>query len=260
VTQQSACPAADYTAAKYGHNGRKGRRAAFFLCFAAGLLLMLACIAGAAVYNARRADLFQYAVDHYVVAAGVMDQDSADRFVARTMGYLNGDLLTWEPNVTVNGQPLTVPETFLEHMAQVRTGIRFTRAAVVAAAALALALLLGSALTGRGRGCGCGFSARGYTLGALVPLLAAAGLGLWGLLDFNALWAWLHYTFIPGGIFNAREPVMRLFPEALFTAYIRPVALSLAWGAAVLLLWPLAARALHTAVKRSRSTRGFKGR
>jgi hypothetical protein len=86
----------------------------------------------------------------------------------------------------------------------------------------------------------------------MLPLFAALTLGLWATFDFNGFWAWIHGTFIPGGIFNANEPVMRLFPEKLFISYIEPVGIWFGLCAAVLLLGPPTVRLLGKALRMHR--------
>ena len=66
---------------------------------------------------------------------------------------------------------------------------------------------------------------------SLTGLFCAVGLLLavllWAALDFHSLWMILHRLFIPDGIFSAREPVMQLFPLALFFEYLTPVSMAL---------------------------------
>ena len=240
-------------AASGGHSaayGRGGRRASFFLCCFAGLLLSLAALTGSVVYNATRLDLFEEGLDRYVVANGTLSRNDAERLAVETIGYLTGDQNEWEPDVKVNEQPLVIPAAFSEHMATVRGGVRFARSALVMAVAAALVLLLLCGLPDRNHISYRRLSPGGYYAGALLPLLAVLGLGLWASFDFNAFWAWLHYTFIPDGIFAFQEPVMALFPEPLFAGYSRPVGITLAFCTAVLMIWPVVALTIHRTRKR----------
>jgi len=248
ISRQAWAASGKHTAAY----GRGGRRASFFLCFFAGLLLSLAALTGSVVTNATRLDLFEEGLDRYVVASGTLSRSDAQRLAVETIGYLTGDQNQWEPDVTVNGEPLIVPETFTEHMATVRGGIRFARSAVMMAVAAALMLLLFCGLPDRRRDTPYRrLSAGGYYAGILLPLLTVLGLWCWASFDFNAFWAWLHYTFIPDGIFNIHEPVMSLFPETLFAGYAQPVGVTLAACVAVLLIWPTVALMVGRARKRA---------
>jgi len=114
---------------------------------------------------------------------------------------------------------------------------------LLAGAAIVL-LLLGRALIGVKGSKKSPFSAGGYYFGAAIPLLLAAGIGLWGYFNFNGLWSWIHQTFIPDGIFGAGEEIMKLFPVQMFASYLQPVGITFGILAAIvlalpLLLWPL---------------------
>ena len=125
-----------------------------------------------------------------------------------------------------------------------------TRPRTSARAAAALVLLLLCGLPDRNNVSYRRLSAGGYYTGALLPLLAVLGLELWASFDFNAFWAWLHYTFIPDGIFSIHEPVMALFSEPLFAAYARPVGITLAFCTAALMVWPIVALTIYKTRKR----------
>jgi hypothetical protein len=218
---------------------RPTRCAAFPLCFLAALLLTLAALFGSVAVSAARTDLFKDGLHRYVVAAGVMSRADADAFAEETIGYLTGARNTWAPSATVDGEPLAVPETFAAHMATVRTGLLFAKTALPLAAAAGFLLLTACSLASGRRGRGSVLSVAGYCCGAAFPALVALGLGLWGALDFNAFWAWLHTAFIPDGIFPAGEAILRLFPQALFAGYAAPVGVTFAvyWATVLLLPW-----------------------
>lgn len=213
---------------------------AAFLCFLAGAMLMLCAFGGSIVWQARRTALFRRGLERYVVSQGVIGEADAETFATETIAYLFGDQADWQPEITVNGQPLAVPDAFVSHMQNVRNGLSAARAVLPLLAALAIALLFGAWRTGRREA----FPGRSYTAGALLPLAITLGLGLWGVLNFEGFWGWVHHTFIPDGIFNINEPVMRLFPESLFMDYLPPVGLTFALLAAVILLWPPIVRRL----------------
>ena len=58
------------------------------------------------------------------------------------------------------------------------------------------------------------------------------------------MWGFLHRTLIPDGIFPAGEPVMLLFPESLFAAYLPRILGLFALFCAVILLLPPAVSAI----------------
>jgi len=229
---------------------RPRRRAAFPLCFTAGLLLMLAAVLGSVVWNASRTALFADGLSRYVAAAGVMSQGDAETFAAETIGYLTGALDAWTPAVTVYGGALIVPEAFAAHMAAVRSWMLFLKTALPPGAALGLLLLALCAWGGSRGGRGDAFSQGGYYAGAALPLAVTLGACLWAALDFNGFWSWLHTAFIPGGIFPAGERIMALFPQALFAGYIAPVGVTLAVCAAVVFLLPAGVRLLNRKTKK----------
>lgn len=214
---------------------------AFTLCFLAGLMTTLAALLGSVAVSASRTELFRDALTRTAVAAGAVSQADADAFAADTIGYLTGARDAWSPVATVDGKALRVPETFVSHMATVRGWMLFAQTALPLMAAAGVFLLAVGVFARRKQG---GFSVGGYYGGAALPALAVLGLGLWGALDFNALWAWLHTSFIPDGIFPAGEPIMRLFPEALFAGYAAPAGLLFAAFWAVALLLPPGVRRL----------------
>lgn len=186
------------------------------LCFAAGLMLALSALLGTVALTATRPAAFEQALLGTVDAPALgMTQDDLRAFAGETMRYLRGEKPDWAPAL-----PFAVPEAFSAHMAEVRSWVRGAALWLPLSAALALGLLL---LGGRQRrACFAG-------VGAALALLAA--LLLWAAVDFDSLWMLLHRAFIPGGIFPAGEPVMRLFPLSLFFCYIGPVCL---WAAGAL--------------------------
>lgn len=189
------------------------RRAA---CFAAGLLMALTALLGAVALAATRTQAFERALMDTVDAPALgMTREDLRAFARETMRYLRGEKPDWAPAL-----PFAVPDAFAAHMGEVRAWVRGAPWVVLTGAALALGLLL---LGGRQRRpCLWG-------VGAALGLLAA--LLLWAAVDFDSLWMLLHRAFIPGGIFPAGEPVMRLFPLSLFGHYIGPVCL---WAAGCL--------------------------
>ena len=216
----------------------KKKRGAFLTCLIAGLLLMVLAMCVAIAYNATRVDLFQQGVDQYVVATGILSESDANAFVNDTMDYLTGIKTAWEPAVTIAGHRIGVPETFKAHMATVKGWVDSAKAILIGMAAIVV-LLLGRALIGTKNSKKKPYSIGGYYLGAAIPLLAAIGFGLWGYLDFDGLWSWLHTTLIPDGIFAAGEEIMQLFPLEVFSGYLQPVAVTFAICAGAVLLLPL---------------------
>lgn len=212
----------------------------FLLCLLCGLVLTLCALAGAVVYNALRPELLKAGMESQVAARGVISVADADAFAAETAAYLSGAKAEWEPAVTYGGHTLFIPQDFRTHMARVRSWLVAAKTALPVAAAASLLLL-----------CLCAFVARrkrrrlslaGFYAGAAIPLLAALGAVLWGMADFNGFWAWLHYTFIPDGVFNAAEDIMQLFPETLFSGYIAPVCITFGIALAAVAVLPLLAR------------------
>lgn len=214
------------------------KRSAFLTCFFAALLLMLLAFAGAIVYQATDVRLFQDAVNRYVVATGIVSQSDGEAFANDTLGYLTGKQSVWEPSVTIGDHRVAIPETFKQHMANVKRWVGSAKTILLAGAAVALLLLLW-ALVGRRGGRQNRFSFGGYYVGAMVPLVLAAGFGLWAYLNFDSLWLWIHQTFIPDGIFSADEEIMRLFPLQVFANYLQPVGITCAMLAGAVLLFPL---------------------
>jgi hypothetical protein len=207
-------------------------------CLAAGFLAVLLMLAASLVWNATRADLFRAGLNATVVAQGRVSQSDADAFVQSTLQYLTGAAQVWEPTVTLGDHALAVPEAFRAHMATVRGWVLSAGVLLPGGAALiALLLLLGLWFPVRGER-RARFSAAGFYSGAGLALMLLVALGLWGVADFNGLWAWIHATLIPDGVFPAGEEMMILFPVRLFAGYLPPVALGFGLGTALVLLAP----------------------
>lgn len=241
----------------------KKKRGAFWTCLIAAALLVLLALAGSIAYNATRVSLFRDAVNQHVVAAGLISQSDADAFVNDTLDYLTGIKTVWEPAITVGDHRIGVPETFKAHMATVKGWVENAKAVLLAGAAIVL-LLLSRAMVGV-KGARRGpFSVGGYYLGAAIPLMLIAGVGLWGYLNFDGLWDWVHRTLIPDGIFDAGEEIMQLFPVSMFASYLKPVAITFGIGAAIVLalpavLWPLSRLLTNLLGKKGASGGGSSG-
>ncbi len=206
-----------------GRNLKK-KRGAFWTCLIAAFLLVLLAAAGAVYLNAVKVDAFENALLENVDYQGLgTDELSVRSFARETIFYLTDAQDSWNPQIVIGGFPASgfIPQGFRDHMATVKGWVSSATALFLGGAAIVL-LLLGRALTGS-RGRKSGFSLGGYYLGACVPLLLIAGVGLWAYADFNSMWGLLHRVFIPDGIFGAGELVMQLFPESLFAAYLPPI-------------------------------------
>ena len=187
------------------------------MCFLAALCWMLAGLAGTVTGFMTSEGRFEQALLAQVrwEALGI-SPEALRAFAQDTMRYFRGESDRWEPEVSAADGPITISDAFTQHMATVRDGIRTARTLALAGGALG-ALLIAVAVRKKR------FSLAGYELGGLLPLMLAAGLGLWAALDFSSMWGWLHRRFIPDGIFDAAEPVMQLFPGSLFAEYLSPV-------------------------------------
>ena len=236
----------------------KKKRGAFLTCFIAGFLLVLLSLGAAIAYNATRVDLLKQGVDRYVVGQGILSQSDADGFVTDTLDYLTGIKSAWEPAVTIAGHRVGVPEAFKTHMATVKGWVDRAAGILLAGAAIVL-LLLSRALIGAKGSRKSPFSVGGYYLGVGVPLLAAAGLGLWGTLNFDGLWSWVHTALIPDGIFSAGEEIMKLFPVEVFSGYLQPVAVTFGICIAVTLALPLLLKPLSALLTAAFGKNGSRG-
>jgi len=135
-----------------------------------------------------------------------MSESDLTAFARETMAYLRAEQDAWNP-VT----PFAIPQSFADHMAEVRGWVDVLKIALPLAALLAAA------------GLWLGRDFRAARSGMLCMLGLIAAVLLWAVADFNSLWMVIHRVLIPGGIFPAGEPVMQLFPLALFFRYIGPV-------------------------------------
>lgn len=217
----------------------KGKRNAFWMCLIAGLLLMALAL-GAAVYdNMTKVSLLEAGIVQNVNLSAVgMDESSAKSFAVSTLAYLQGNAQHWDPIIVVGDHIMPIPQTFKDHMETVKGWFSSAPAVLLTGVGIVV-LLLGWALIGTKRSKKSGFSAKGYYLGACVPLVLIVGIGLWGVLGFDSFWSVLHETLIPDGIFSATEPIMQLFPLELFQGYLGPVAITFGILAAIVLILPL---------------------
>jgi len=135
-----------------------------------------------------------------------MSESALTAFARETMGYLRGERDVWEPQT-----PFAIPESFADHMAEVRGWVNVLKIA------LPIGLLLCTA------GLWLGRDLRAARNGMLCMLGLIAAVLLWAVMDFNSLWMVIHRVLIPGGIFPAGEPVMQLFPLELFFNYLPAV-------------------------------------
>ena len=223
------------------------KRAGAALCFAAALCWMMAGLAGTIVGFLTSEGRFERALLKQVrwEALGI-PQEELRAFARDTMRYFRGETDRWEPEVSAADGPVVISEAFARHMETVRRGVRTARTLAIAGAALGAGLIAPTVWKKR-------FSLAGYELGGLLPLALAAGLGLWAALDFSAMWGWLHRTFIPDGIFDAAEPVMRLFPGSLFAEYLPPALTAFGLTAAAVLGLPPLLRTGRRYFSRKRS-------
>ena len=184
------------------------------MCFLAGLFLAASVLLCAVLIPALSTARFEKALRDTVPAEalGIAESDLS-AFAEATMRYLRGELPRWDVRIPPQG----VSEAFRQHMAEVRGWVSAAPWVIAAGLLLGLVLLW---LGGRRRGPAL------LGVGALLAVLAAAAV--WAAVDFGSLWMLLHRWFIPGGIFSAAEPVMQLFPLALFFRYVIPVCL---WAA-----------------------------
>lgn len=213
------------------------KRGAFASCFIAAFILALLAMVGAVYVNAIDVSRFETVlVEHVDYASLGVSEDSVRSFASETILYLTDEKAAWEPQITIAGIPASsfIPQSFRDHMADVKGWVSSAAAVFLAGAAIVVTLL-SRAITSRKAGLSLG----GYYLGALIPLLVVAGVGLWAYVDFESMWMLLHKTLIPDGIFSAAETVMQLFPLEAFAAYLPPVVKSFGLFAAGVLLLPL---------------------
>ena len=248
----------------FSEGNLKKKRGAFWTCFIAALLLVALAFAGSLAYNATKVSLFRDGITNNVdlTALGI-SESSAESFATSTIAYLQGTVSAWEPVIVMGDHVMPIPDTFKAHMATVKGWVSSATAVLLAGAAIVL-VLLGRAMIGTKGSKRSPFSLGGYYLGAAIPLLALVGVGAWGYFNFDGLWAWVHQTFIPDGIFDAAEPIMQLFPLGLFSGYLKPVGITFGICAAVILVLPLILKPLSSvttslfgkrAASKSRSSR-----
>ncbi len=217
------------------------RRTSFLgalVSFALALCLTALSMGYAAGVHVTDLERFRQAADTALVQTEIMSATDAERFAQETIGYITGRRAGWLTAITVEGEAFPVPESFSEHMAQVQQWVmafRYMLPLMIACviALVFLTLLGGAAMRTRT------FSPRFYYLGVTLPLLVIGIAFLWVMIDFASFWEMLHNSFIPGGIFAADEPVMRLFPVAMFQEYAMPIGLTLLYLMAGILLLPL---------------------
>lgn len=228
------------------------RRSAFTSCLIAAALLVVLSVTGTLVYYLSQPQSFEQALLKHVDYQRLgTDESSVRSFATETIRYIAGRQESWEPEITVGGLPASsfIPQSFRDHMAQLRRWVATAQAAVIAGLLLALTLLGRAVLGGTRRA----FSTGGYYLGAFIPLALIAGLGVWAYVDFGGMWAWIHRVFIPDGIFSAAEPIMQLFPLELFADYLAPCAITFGIATGIVLLLPLVLSPLSRRLARGRS-------
>ena len=214
-------------------------RAPFFMCLLAALLLVALSALAAVYLNARRTDLFEQALLEHVNADSLQtDEASLLRFARETMDYLLGKTDMWQPDISILGLRDFIPHSFVRHMGTVRGWALTIPTVLLLGAAVEALLLLPLGFRRQG------LRWSGWYLGAALPLLLMAAAGMWAFFDFDAMWGFLHRTLIPDGIFPAGEPVMLLFPESLFAAYLPRILGLFALFCAVILLLPPAVSAI----------------
>ena len=187
--------------------------------FIAGMLgvmiMILASIAIPALNPARFEKAMLNTVNRQAVG---MSESDLTAFARDTMDYLCGETDAWQPQT-----PFAIPQSFTEHMAEVRGWVDVLKMVLPAG------LLICTA--------GLWRDFRAARSGMLCMLGLMDAMLLWAMVDFNSLWMVIHRVLIPGGIFPAGEPVMQLFPLALFFGYIPAVLGWMAVGAGVAVLY-----------------------
>ena len=200
--------------------------------FIAGMLgvmiMILASIAIPALNPARFEKALLNTVNRQAVG---MSESDLTAFARDTMDYLRGETDAWQPQT-----PFAIPQSFTEHMAEVRGWVDVLKIALPAGMLICTA------------GLWLGRDFRAARSGMLCMLGLIAAMLLWAVVDFNSLWMVIHRVLIPGGIFPAGEPVMQLFPLALFFGYIPTVLGWMAGWTAVL----AGVSVLHYSIKSKR--------
>ena len=167
------------------------------------MIMILASIAIPALNPARFEKALLNTVNRQAVG---MSESDLTAFARDTMDYLCGETDAWQPQT-----PFAIPQSFTEHMAEVRGWVDV----------LKIALPAGLLICTAGLWLGLDFHAARNGMLCLLGLMAA--MLLWAVVDFNSLWMVIHRVLIPGGIFPAGEPVMQLFPLDLFFRYLPAV-------------------------------------
>jgi len=216
---------------------------------ALGIVIMVLGMGYAVGVHATDPDRLLAAAEPALVQTGILSQEHAERFAQETIGYLTGRRAAWLTEIAMGDMTMTVPEAFAGHMAQVQQWVMkvpyLIPLMIAAFVALVFLTLIGAAGM-RSRM----FSAHGYLLGAAIPLLLAALCFAWAALDFAGFWKTLHDILIPGGIFAVDEPVMRLFPLAMFQAYLEPIVITFLYVLGIVLLIPVILALLDRMVRR----------
>ena len=178
------------------------------LNYLAGLILSAALLLAIVLGFGLHDDLFRRALTQNTD----LPQTVAADFAYDTMSYLSGRQEGWNASAILEPVGIAPSEAFTRHMAEVRGMVQGGRIALwglLTALVLLLTLILPRGRLSSGILCG----------GLLTPLLLCLLIGAWALLDFDGFWYRLHTVFIPGGIFSASEPIMKLFPSRLFSSY-----------------------------------------
>ena len=176
----------------------------------AGSLVVLLLITLAVITPVWSTAHFERAVLENVDRRAVgMTESGLTDFARETMDYLWGRTQDWQPDT-----PFVIPQSFHEHMADVREVLKAIPWLLLAA------LPMGTAAVWMEK--------KWFWTGCAGTAALLAAVLLWAAFDFGSLWMILHRLFIPGGIFPAGEPVMQLFPLSLFFSYVKPVVFSLA--------------------------------
>ena len=189
-----------------------------------GAMISLALLLAAILVPMGNEGLFRRGLTQWVdrEALGVTEEELA-AFSEETMAYLTGKQETWAPAIPREG----IPEGFSTHMAKVRAAFLLARKGMIALALFSVLLLNVLLLKGQPH-------PGAFWLGAGIPAGLTLLVAAFALMDFDRFWYLLHRVLIPDGIFPAGEPIMQLFPEALFASYLQPVGLMLLAGAVLL--------------------------
>lgn len=225
-----------------------GKKGAFAVCLVGAALLVLLSVLLAVYHNAVDSALFERAVLKNVDYASVgLSEESAAYFATHTIDYLTDKASVWQPFGANSLLAMVIPESFTQHMAEVKDWVQGAQSWFIGIAALAFTLLLGAVATQNRNGRG-GVSLGGYYAGVGLSLALVFGVLTWAYLDFDAMWGLLHRYLIPDGIFSAAEPIMRLFPPTVFQSYFQPVFISFGVMLGGVLVLPLLLKPLSLLV------------